>query len=177
MANRGIDERNTKRLRLRRPMAADLHFITTLFAQPAVTAHRPDPTPDTAEISAAPLRRDIQHWRDRGFGRWAVEASGQLIGFGGVTVAKDGALNLSYHLDPENWGKGFASELVAEIISVAFGRLNAVRVIGLARPANPASCRVLEKARATFEGEVDLHGAPTRLYSFTRTSVPVLTRT
>lgn len=98
-----------------------------------------------------------------------------MIGFGGVTVTKDGSLNLSYHLDPATWGKGFASELVTEIIAVAFSRLDASRVVGLARPGNPASCRVLEKAGATFEREVDLHGAPTRLYAFALQ--PTVTRT
>ncbi len=60
-------------------------------------------------------------------------------------------LNLSYHLHPENWGQGYASELVTEALRTAFGPLQADRVIGLVRAANPASRRVLERCGFTFE--------------------------
>ncbi|ARQ58895.1 UNVERIFIED_ORG: RimJ/RimL family protein N-acetyltransferase [Rhizobium etli] len=158
--------RHTARMRLRIPAAADIHFLTELFLRPEVVAHRPVPRPDTPEESAARLARDIAHWKDHGFGRWAVEANGALIGFGGVTVSKEfGGLNLSYHLQPESWGKGYAIELVLDTLAFAFGDLNAFRVIGLVRPVNAASTRILEKCGFLFECEVMLHGAPTNLYA------------
>ena len=87
----------TERLLLRRPRQADLHFLIDLFSRPELVAHRPDPTPDTPQQSAAGLTRDIDHWDKHGFGRWAVEADGGLVGFGGVTVSNDfEGLNLSY---------------------------------------------------------------------------------
>jgi RimJ/RimL family protein N-acetyltransferase len=158
--------RHTARLRLRMPVAGDIHFLTGLFSRPEVVAHRLVPLPDAPEESAARLARDIGHWRDHGFGRWAVEAKGTLIGFGGVTVSKEfDGLNLSYHLQPESWGQGFATELVRETLVFAFDDLKADRVIGLVRPANPASKRILEKCGFSFEREVTLHGAPTNLYA------------
>ncbi|MEF0942528.1 GNAT family N-acetyltransferase [Rhizobium sp. BR 362] len=160
--------RRTKRLLLRTPAEADLDFVTALFTRPELVAHRPDPTPDTPEASARRLSHDIDHWRNHGFGRWAVEANGRPIGFGGVTVSKEfEGLNLSYHLHPDNWGQGYATELVTEILSFAFSNLYAARVIGLVRSANVASRRVLEKSGFTFEREVMLHGAPTNLYALT----------
>lgn len=104
----------------------------------------------------------MAHWRKYGFGRWAIEHDGTLIGFGGLTH-KEKEVNISYHLHPDAWGKGFASELVAEALSVAFGTLAAQRVIGLVRPANPASRRVLQRAGFFQEAEVQLDGAPTML--------------
>jgi RimJ/RimL family protein N-acetyltransferase len=102
-----------------------------------------------------------------------VETCGELIGFGGVTHAKDrDALNLSYHLHPDSWGKGLATELVGAVLDVAFSLLMSERVVGLARPANPASCRVLEKTGFIFEQEIELHGASTRLYAISRPSFP-----
>lgn len=160
--------RRTKRLLLRTPVEADLDFVTMLFALPELVAHRPDPTPDTPEASARRLSHDMDHWYNHGFGRWAVEVNGRLIGFGGVTVSKEfEGLNLSYHLHPDSWGQGYASELVAESLSFAFNGLHAERVIGLVRSANIASRRVLEKSGFTFEREVMLHGAPTNLFALT----------
>ena len=99
--------RRTARLRLRIPVEGDIDFLTRLFSRPELVAHRPVPRPDSPEECAARLARDIGHWKDHGFGRWAVEAKGALIGFGGVTVSKEfDGLNLSYHLQPESWGAG-----------------------------------------------------------------------
>jgi ribosomal-protein-alanine N-acetyltransferase len=153
-------------LRLRAPASTDILFLTELFSRPELVAHRPVPRPDSPEESAARLARDIGYWKDHGFGRWAVEANGALIGFGGVTVSKEfGGLNLSYHLHPESWGQGYATELVRETLTFAFDDLHAERVIGLVRPINVASKRILEKCGFRFEREVMLHGAPTNMYA------------
>jgi ribosomal-protein-alanine N-acetyltransferase len=159
-----VDRRQTARLVLRRPNAADRDFMVDLFSRFELVAHRPHPVPDTPEDSAARLLRDMQHWQSHGFGRWAVERGERLIGFGGLTH-KHGyeGLNISYHLHPEGWGNGYASELVAETVAVAFGPLHAHRVIGLVRAANPASRRVLERNGFSFEQEVELDGARTQL--------------
>jgi ribosomal-protein-alanine N-acetyltransferase len=154
----------TKRLLLRVPVETDLDFVATLFSRQELVAHRPDPRPDTPEESAQRLARDMDHWRNHGFGRWAAEADGRLIGFGGVTVSKEfEGLNLSYHLHPDSWGKGYATELVRQVLDFAFNDLHAERVIGLVRPINVASRIVLEKCGFVFEREVMLHGAPTNL--------------
>ncbi|WP_442920225.1 GNAT family N-acetyltransferase [Mesorhizobium sp. WSM4935] len=158
---------------LRKPRQTDLDFLADLFSRPELVAHRPDPTPDSPQQSAARLSRDIDHWDGHGFGRWAVEADGGLIGFGGVTVSNDfQGLNLSYHLHPNSWGRGYATELVMEALRAAFVTLETKRVIALARPANPASRRVLEKCGFTFESDVVLHGAPTALFVVTAASYP-----
>lgn len=54
-----------------------------------------------------------------------------------------------------------------EALAVAFGLLQAQRVIGLVRPANPASRRVLERAGFIPEAEIMLDGAPTVLLART----------
>ena len=163
--------RRTARLRLRIPMEGDIDFLTRLFSRQELVAHRPVPRPDTPAESAERLARDIGHWKEHGFGRCAVEANGTLIGFGGVTVSKEfDDLNLSYHLQPESWGQGYATELVREALVFAFDDLHGERVIGLVRTANAASRRILEKCGFNFEREVMLHGAPTNMYAFGKTS-------
>ncbi|MGO4569628.1 GNAT family N-acetyltransferase [Rhizobium sp. 2YAF20] len=163
-----VERRRTERLLLRRPTTLDRDFLTELFSRHELVAHRPRPTPDTPQESAARLTRDIGHWVDHGFGRWAVEANGRLIGFGGVTLSKEfEGLNLSYHLHPDSWGHGYATELVKEAVTFSFDHLHAGRVVGLVRTANVASRRVLEKCGFMFEDEVMLHDAPTNLYTLT----------
>ncbi|SCB27013.1 GNAT family N-acetyltransferase [Rhizobium multihospitium] len=158
--------RHTPRLSLRMPEERDLDFVTALFARPELVVHRPDPTPDSPAESARRLARDQAHWRVNGFGRWTIETEGRLIGFGGVTVSTEfEGLNLSYHLHPDYWGSGYATELVTEALAFACHDLRAKRVIGLVRPVNFASRRVLEKCGFGFEREVMLHGAPTHLLS------------
>jgi len=158
--------RHTQRLSLRMPEDRDLAFVTALFARPELVAHRPDPTPDSPEECARRLSRDRAHWRLHGFGRWAVEVEGRLIGFGGVTVSTEfEGLNMSYHLHPDCWGSGYATELVNEALAFSFTELSAKRVIGLVRPVNIASRRVLEKCGFGFRREVMLHGTPTYLFS------------
>lgn len=100
-------------------------------------------------------------------------ANSELVGFGGVTRPDDdqhdhGTLNLSYHLHPAAWGHSYATELAYEAVRFAFHELAATRVIGLARPWNPASIRVLERVGMTFVRDVTLAGAPSRLHAVTR---------
>ena len=159
-----VDRRQTAHLVLRRPSTADRDFVVDLFSRFELVAHRPHPVPDSPEDSEARLSRDIRHWQSHGFGRWAVERGERLIGFGGLTHRRGyEGLDISYHLHPESWGNGYASELVAEAVAVAFGPLHAHRVIGLVRAANLASRRVLERNGFSFEQEVELDGAPTQL--------------
>ncbi len=153
----------------RRPTMADLDFVCDLYARPEVVAHRPDPTPDGPEVCRMRLERDIAHWEDHGFGRWAVEDEDRLVGFGGLTSVEDSAdLNISYHVHPDGWGRGIASAIAAHAVAHGFGVLGATRIRGLVRAANPASARVLEKLGFRADGEVTLHGAPTNRYVLTR---------
>ena len=137
-------------------------MFVSLFQLPEVVAHRPNPTPDPIDVITTAFADDLVRWHLHGHGRWAIEATGHVIGFGGV-LPKSGftGLNVSYHLLPDSWGRGYASEFLNAALAMAFGPLAASRVIGLVRPANPASRRVLEKAGFAFEGVVELAGAPT----------------
>lgn len=155
----------TATLSYRPPRPGDLAFVTDLYARPEVVAHRPDPTPDGPEVCRMRLDRDIAHWAAHGFGRWAVEAGGQLVGFGGLGVVEGSEeLNISYHVHPDHWGHGMASAIAARAVGHGFDRLGAPRIRGLVRAANPASARVLLKLGFRRDGEVTLHGAPTLRY-------------
>ena len=170
-APRSVCHRHTSRLTLRPIALADAEFAVVLFARPELIAHRPDRTPETADKIRLGLSADLEYWRMHGFGRWAIECDGALIGFGGLT-RRDGfdGLNISYHLHPTVWRQGFASKFVAEALAVVFEPLKQARVFGLVRPSNMASAHVLKKSGFIFERELEFNGAPTCLWASHQTS-------
>ncbi len=162
----GVRHRTTSRLALRPIEPDDVPFAAEMYARLAMTEHRPDPTPDTPEVTAGRLAKDMAHWAEHGFGKWALLHEGRLVGFGGLSarVGWEG-LNLSYHLHPTLWGQGFAAECVAESLAVGFGPLAAARIYALARATNLPSRRVAERAGFLHEDQVMLDGAPFELYT------------
>lgn len=162
---RGLSERLTERLSWRPQRESDFAAVLAIFSHPAVVAHRPDPRPETEGECRLRLVKDLEHWRRHGFGRWALERDGAVIGFGGLTY-RDGfaGLNLSYHLHPEHWGQGLASEFAAAAVEIALDDLLVPQVIGIARPVNLASRRVLAKAGFTFERPITYGGHPGLLH-------------
>jgi RimJ/RimL family protein N-acetyltransferase len=78
-----MSTRMTCRLRLRPPSPADLNFMVDQFGRPELVAHRLHPEPDSPEASRARLERDIGHWRQHGFGRWAIRVNGRAGGLKG----------------------------------------------------------------------------------------------
>ncbi len=159
-------EFRTERLILR-PLRADDHAaVLEIFSQKQVVAHRPDPRPETPAEARERLRRDIEHWQVHGFGRWALEMKDGVVGFGGLTYrAGFTGLNLSYHLHAAVWGQGLASEFAQSAVVIGFRDLAAKRIIGLVRPVNLASRRVLEKAGLKLAGDFPYGGHPGLLYA------------
>ncbi|MXO66899.1 GNAT family N-acetyltransferase [Altericroceibacterium endophyticum] len=66
-----------------------------------------------------------------------------IIGGAGISNETDGA-NLGYWIDPNWWGRGYASEAGAAMLEIA-ASLGHRRVVARHYPDNPASGRVLEK--------------------------------
>ena len=146
------------------PVAAeDAAFYVDLLTRPELNKHRPDARMRDAAACAAALQADMAHWSSFGFGRYRLTHAAQSVGLGGLTQ-KEGfsGLNLSYHLLPDWWGIGLASEFVRTALDFASDRLGAASVYGLVRPSNTASIRVLEKAGFARAGDHIVGGAPMR---------------
>lgn len=165
----GVARRATLRLALRPIEAGDLDFLAGIFADPRMTAHRPDPAPDPRAVVAERLERDLAQWRALGFGRWLALEGETPVGAVGLSPGLDeDELNLGYHVAPAAWGRGIAAEMAGEAVNVAFGPLGAARLVALIRTANPASARVAGKLGFRFVQDVPLGGAPTRLFVLER---------
>lgn len=73
--------------------------------------------------------------------------SGEIIGdycFKGLLA--DGSAEIGYGLEPEYWGKGYATEAVIAAVDWALKQPGVKRIEAETEPGNAASQRVLEKA-------------------------------
>jgi RimJ/RimL family protein N-acetyltransferase len=69
-----------------------------------------------------------------------------LMGFSGITEDNGLVATGGYHLDPDYWGRGYASEALAGVVCMIrlLTRIRALRASVM--PGNTASARVLEKS-------------------------------
>jgi len=145
-------ELRTERLLLRRWRPGDLEPFAALNADPEVMEHFPGVM--SREESDTFVDRIEAEWRDRGYGRWAVEVSGEadLIGFVGLAVPpfmpKD---EIGWRLARKSWGRGFATEAARAVLADAFRRLGLTEVVSFTVPANVRSTRVMERLGMTHD--------------------------
>ncbi|WP_226577961.1 GNAT family N-acetyltransferase [Halobacillus litoralis] len=72
---------------------------------------------------------------------------------------------VSYQLLPEWWGKGYATEVVKEVIEYGFQQLNLKRIVAETQAANKPSCKLLERVGMTKIDQYQRFGATQSLYS------------
>jgi len=155
----------TARLWLRWPRASDapaIHRYCSRWEVAQFTARIPHPyPPDGAERFIFAAREGNASGRDLTLVLTPIRDMREAIG--AVTLETRGAdrLTLGYALAPEVWGKGLASEAVEAVVDAGFGLTDAVAMVAISRPENPASRRVLEKAGFAFVG-AGPEGAPAR---------------
>ncbi|MDQ2823383.1 MAG: GNAT family N-acetyltransferase [Pseudomonadota bacterium] len=113
-------------------------------------------------LTTRPLHDYVAH----GYGRMACieKSSGRLVGFSGLKYLDElKETDVGYRFLPDCWGKGYATESGAALMAQGRAQFGLERIIGLAEPANGASCRVLEKLGLFFERELDEDDGHTKL--------------
>ena len=90
-----------------------------------------------------------------GFGAWTavLKESEQVVGWGGLIsdpVDPGWGNEVSYFIHSDQWGHGFASEIVDAALALAFDELDLREIVAFAHVENRASVRVLEKAGFRF---------------------------
>jgi RimJ/RimL family protein N-acetyltransferase len=142
----------TDRLRLR-PWTTrrdDLCRLTDLYGRPEVTrwlGGAPSVTP--VEL--------VERWRrisaaDPRYGCWAVE-TGEPPRIAGTVLLKPlpdgvGEVEVGWHLHPDSWGRGYATEAARAVIERAF-RAGVPEVYAVVRPGNVASTAVCRRLGMT----------------------------
>jgi ribosomal-protein-alanine N-acetyltransferase len=128
--------------------------VAPIFADPRVGATMGGV--QTAEQVEEHLGYAAASWERDGFGYWMFfeAATGEPVARGGLARTEfDGRpeVEVGWTVVPERWGEGFATELGAAALAVAFGDLALPDVVAFTMPHNVASRRVMEKLGFAYE--------------------------
>jgi RimJ/RimL family protein N-acetyltransferase len=141
----------TERLRLRpwTTSASDLARLTDIYGRAEVTRWLGGPPQLTAEQIVA--RWEAVSAVDDRFGCWAIELADG--GVAGTVLFKPlpngvGEVEVGWHLHPECWGHGFATEAARAVIERGFAD-GLPEVYAVVRPGNEASSAVCRRLGMT----------------------------
>ena len=100
------------------------------------------------------------------YGMYGIQIIGQekLIGLAKFEPGNDQSVELGYSLYPENWGIGFGSEIAQALIQFAQNQKQIDTLIGIVRPDNLASIKILKKFNFHFLEHYIENGAHTDVY-------------
>ncbi len=81
-----------------------------------------------------------------------LRATDQLIGSVGLNpyLEKEGIPEIEWTIDPEYWGKGYATEIGRSILSYGFEKARFPAIMGFALTTHGASRRVMEKIGMSY---------------------------
>lgn len=151
----------TSRLFLRPPEPEDLAIYRELYLDPEQTRFLPG-GPFGAEAGArrakVALTVFMRHWRERGFGPWAVLSADdrELIGHAGLRFLADCDLvELLFSVRRDLWRQGYATEAAQACLAWGFRHLaGRSRIIAGTHPEGLAAQRVLQKLGMRRQGTI-----------------------
>ena len=137
----------TQRLSLRPFSADDAETAFRWLGDAEVMRFTPTGPDTSVEGASRRVARYRDHQARHGFSRWIVQerGSGEAIGDSGLVFLDSGSIDLGFRFSRAWWGRGFATEVAAAWIRVAFVDLRLDRLTAFAHPENVASLHVLEK--------------------------------
>jgi len=156
-----------RRLHLRMLADTDADIIGRLFERPEVHRHLAvdvEPGKGARRFAEEFVARSHEEFRSAGCGALAVmqHRPSALVGYCGLRPLPDrpDAAELMYAIAPERWGRGLATEAAHTVLAWGFENLPVEEVLGMARPENLASRRVLEKLGMRYAGLCDRYYEP-----------------
>ena len=117
------------------------------------------------------VNRQVELFSERGFCRWKLllKPNQEMIGFCGVGFWRDAPdLEIGWWLARQYWGCGLATEAARVALQDVFERIGLARIISIARPANTASTRIMEKLGLKLECEFEEEGVRLVRYAISR---------
>jgi len=163
----------TERLYGRKPEEGDLPRYVRILGDPRVDEEAWPAALRTPEVAEQMLRESILHWNRWGFGAWTVieRATDTIVGRVGLdhtTVNGRHEIEVAWLIDPDTWGRGYATEMAEEAMRAAFTTLDLDSVVSFTTPANVASQTVMRKLGMTYETDIEHAGLPHVLYRIER---------
>lgn len=164
-----MPELETARLLLRMFTLDDLDVLARIFADPDVIKYIGTGQPASRQETENALNSFIRHWREHGFGRWAVveKEHGKLVGYGGLR-SLFGTPEVTYLLATACWGRGLGTEVARACLRYGFSALASQRIVALTKIENIVSQRVLQKVGMKYEKKAHYFGMQVMCYRILR---------
>ena len=147
----------TERLMLRNLTADDYQAVFLWCGDPDVARYMVYPVYTKAEDVRAwieSLNPDDPDEYEVGI---VLKSTGELIGSGGIYYTPEtGLWNVGYNLRKDQWGNGYAAEMICGLIEFAKSRREVRGITGTFANENNRSRRVMEKLGMTFLEDVTL---------------------
>ncbi|MBL8698561.1 MAG: GNAT family N-acetyltransferase [Alphaproteobacteria bacterium] len=149
----------TARLTLRAFRSDDLPVYAAMLGDPAVAGFLGTGRPRSAAESWEAMARALGQWALRGFGLFAIEHDGMLVGHVGVLKPSNWpAAELAYAIAPAMQRRGFAAEAANAVRGWAAARLGLKQLVSYIRPTNDASIALVRRLGAAQEPDIELLG-------------------
>ena len=137
----------TARLIVRDWTAADARAAFAIYGRAEVIRWL-GARPRTPVASLGEMRERIARWQasaaaEPGFGLWAIEIRDGGLPIGSVLLRPlpggDGEVEAGWHLNPDHWGHGYATEAASGALDLAFDSLGLDQVIAVVDAGNSRS--------------------------------------
>jgi RimJ/RimL family protein N-acetyltransferase len=158
---------SSRRLRLRPWRDEDRDAFAAINADPRVMQYFRNPLGRVESDAMADRIED--HFREHGFGLWAVEVPGiaPFIGFTGLAIARFSApftpcVEAGWRLAFEHWGHGYATEAARLALRYGFATLALAEIVSFTSATNHRSRAVMERIgmRRDVAGDFDYPSLP-----------------
>lgn len=161
--------KETRRLIIRELSATDIKSLYKIYQNPEICLYI-DGMDEYIDIEVEKHKAYIKNvYAFYNYGLWGIfsKSSGELIGRCGIqnqVIDEQPEIELSYLLDRNHWGYGYALECCRAVLNYAAAELNMTRVVAAIDRLNTRSIRVAERLGMTFEKEIRYHGRHCLLY-------------
>ena len=168
-------ELTTERLLLRQWRDDDLDALAAIDADPEVMRWIGDGSVRDRTQTQAAIERFRAAWADRGYGHFAAQEQGVLVGWVGLAVPTFlpeilPAVEIGWRLSRSAWGRGLATEGAQAVLAFAFDDVGLDRVVSVCHAQNAASERVMTKLGMHKDRDTTLpsSGVPVHVYAIDR---------
>lgn len=150
----------TERLWLRKLDVKDAESFFALNNDPDVMQYTGDVAFENVE-SAKQFLENYDHYKQYGFGRWAVilKTDSSFLGWCGLKYTPSlNEYDIGFRFFKRYWNQGYATEAANKCIELGFEQYKMETIIGRVMEANMASIKVLKKIGLEYEGKYNFDG-------------------
>lgn len=168
-----LDEKETSRLVIRPLVENDTHQWLTFIMDKNATKYFPDEWRLKPEKSKEWIEFQLTRYKENRYGLQALieKKSGRLVGQSGLlTQIVDGKdeLEIGYHLIPEFWGKGYATEAANEFKKMCFENNLAESLISIIDIDNILSQKVAQRNGMAIDSQTVFMGLNVSIFRISR---------